>query len=51
MEFVSIIAIALIIIGAILLIYPTMLATIIAGVLLIAVPIYNIVISNNKTLE
>ena len=45
---VMVIAIVLILIGAILLIYPTTVATIIAGVCLLGVPIYNIVIAYNK---
>lgn len=43
-----VIAFTLIAIGAILLIYPTMIATIIGGALLLVIPLYNIISSNNK---
>ena len=45
---VMIVAITMIVIGAILLIYPTAVSTIVAGVILLVIPIYNIVNSIDK---
>lgn len=42
------IAVTMIVIGAILLIYPTTIATIIAGAFLLVIPIYNIITSKDK---